>query len=175
MWAILWMVLTQVPCVQGDSTVVCSCKQGGTSACEVLRDTEPRLFERLEQALTVAKVVEGQEGGAEAGVEAQSASEASEPPDCKGQEHHIISKRIARELELHPVLRGLYKPRDPRFITQAKDEPSHCGYQSWHRDVDEEVIAWLRRFRRATPAEFEAFLRELYSRPAMRARFPNGF
>jgi hypothetical protein len=94
---------------------------------------------------------------------------------ASGQLHHIISKRIARELEEHRTLRGHYTERDPRFVTRAADKSSHNGYQQWHRDVDAEVIKWLKRYDEATPAEFEAFLRQLYNRPAMRARFPNGF
>jgi hypothetical protein len=43
------------------------------------------------------------------------------------------------------------------------------------RDVDKEVIAWLERFSQATPKEFEAYLREIYSRPDMLKRFPHGF
>jgi hypothetical protein len=65
--------------------------------------------------------------------------------------------------------------RDPRFVTRAADKASHNGYQKWHRKVDEEVIEWLTRHRKATRAEFEAFLRWLYSRPELRVRFPDGF
>ncbi len=36
-------------------------------------------------------------------------------------------------------------------------------------------LSSLPRFQKATPAEFEAYLREIYSRPALRARFPHGF
>jgi hypothetical protein len=92
-----------------------------------------------------------------------------------GQQHHLISRRIARALEEHPVLRGHYAERDPRFVTRAADKAAHNGYQRWHRDVDDEVIGWLEKSGRATPEEFEAFLRQLYSRPEMRARFPDGF
>jgi hypothetical protein len=60
-------------------------------------------------------------------------------------------------------------------MTQAKDEKAHCGYQRWHRDVDQEVIKWLRTYKNATREEFEAFLRSLYSRSGLRARFPRGF
>lgn len=55
------------------------------------------------------------------------------------------------------------------------DEKAHCGYQDWHRNVDKEVIAWLERYRNVTPKQFEAFLREIYSRPDMLKRFPLGF
>jgi hypothetical protein len=60
-------------------------------------------------------------------------------------------------------------------VTKAKDEDAHCGYQEWHRNVDRKVTEWLRRETDASPEEFIAFLRELYGRPEMRARFPNGF
>jgi hypothetical protein len=78
-------------------------------------------------------------------------------------------------LEKHLTLRGQYNPRDERFVTRAKDKDSHCGYQQWHRDVDAEVIGWLQRETRATPKQFEKFLREIYNRPEMLKRFPNGF
>ncbi|HLM45617.1 MAG TPA: Wall-associated protein precursor, partial [Myxococcaceae bacterium] len=92
-----------------------------------------------------------------------------------GQLHHIISRPIAEALEEHRVLRGHYKPRDRRFVSRAVDEKAHCGYQDWHRDVDDEVIAWLKRYRDATPKQFEAFLREIYRRPEVLERFPRGF
>jgi hypothetical protein len=88
--------------------------------------------------------------------------------------HHLISRPIAKKLEEHPTLKGLYKPRDPRFVTQAKDEQSHCGYQEWHRDVDKEVVDWLTRNSKATPQQFMDKLREIYSRPEMLSRFPDG-
>ncbi len=92
-----------------------------------------------------------------------------------GQLHHPISKRIARELEEHPSLAGHYTARDPRFVTRAADKNSHNGYQQWHRDVEDEIIAWVKKYDDITPAQFEAYLREVYNRPAMRARFPDGF
>jgi hypothetical protein len=113
-------------------------------------------------ATAIAMVAQGMgEGQAEAG--------------ASGQEHHPISKRIAAKLELHATLRGHYKARDPRFVTRAADKASHSGYQKWHREVDDEVIEWLDKYDEATPAEFEAFLRKIYSRIDMRARFPDGF
>jgi hypothetical protein len=113
-------------------------------------------------AAAIAMVAQGTTGG-------QVASGPS------GQLHHVISKRIAARLGLHATLRGHYTARDPRFVTRAANKAAHNGYQKWHRDVDDEVIGWLDRFDRATPEEFEAFLRKLYNRPAMRARFPHGF
>jgi hypothetical protein len=113
-------------------------------------------------ATAVAMVVENMRGG-------------TAPSGASGQLHHPISKPIAKALEVHDTLKGHYIERDPRFVTRAADKASHNGYQKWHRDVDDEVIKWLDRNKSATPSEFEALLREIYSRPAMRARFPDGF
>jgi hypothetical protein len=170
---LLMLLVAQVPCAQRDPTVVCHCKQGRATACEVLRGTDPQLADSLVSAHLAARLAERAAQAKEA--EAEASASAPEPPDCKGQRHHIISKRIAEALENHRTLRGRYKPRDPRFVAQARDEKAHCGYQQWHRDVDEEVIAWLGRTERATPEQFERLLREIYSRPAMRERFPHGF
>jgi hypothetical protein len=100
---------------------------------------------------------------------------APEPPDCKGQNHHVISRPIAKALERHKTLHGLYEPRDKRFVAKAKNKESHCGYQRWHRDVDLEVMMWLREHEKATPEQFMSKLREIYSREDMLERFPNGF
>jgi hypothetical protein len=106
---------------------------------------------------------------------AQSMGGGQEASGPSGQLHHPISKKIARKLEEHDTLRGHYTERDPRFVTRAADKDSHNGYQQWHRDIDDEVIDWLDRYKKATPEEFEDFLRQIYNRPEMRARFPNGF
>ncbi|MFL5346463.1 MAG: Wall-associated protein precursor [Hyalangium sp.] len=111
----------------------------------------------------------------EAETEAEAASAEPEPPKCTGQKHHVISRPIARALKNHLTLRGLYKPRDKRFVAQARNKKAHCGYQKWHRDVAQEVINWLKEQESATPEEFEAFLRSIYNRSALRWRFPNGF
>jgi hypothetical protein len=41
--------------------------------------------------------------------------------------------------------------------------------------VDEEVIRWLEEHPQATPKEFMSKLRDIYGRPEIKARFPNGF
>src|SRR5512140_3258820 len=117
---LLVLVAAQVPAVPGEGTLVSSCKQGMLSACEALRQVNPQKAAELEryaqQALKVA------EEAAETAEAAESAADAApEPPDCKGQDHHIISRRIASRLETHATLRGLYKPRDKRFVAKAKD------------------------------------------------------
>ena len=183
--SVLWLVLTQMACSPGEMSVVCHCKQGMASACATLAGEDARQAAQvLDEALEALDQL-SQMGGkgdekekARLQVTAESLSQAlgsSEPPQCKGQEHHIISRTIAKALSKHATLKGLYTPRDPRFVAKAKDEPAHCGYQKWHRDVDDEVVAWLNRQRNATPQEFMDKLREIYSRPDMRARFPNGF
>ncbi|WP_225411767.1 Wall-associated protein precursor [Stigmatella hybrida] len=172
---ILLLVASQAPAVPGETSLVSSCKQGMASACAALRQIEPKKAAEAERAFQVWKIAEEAREQEEARVEAEASPSAPEPPDCKGQDHHVISRPIARQLERHASLRGLYKARDSRFVTRAKDEKSHCGYQTWHREVDEEVIAWLIRFPKATRKEFEQLLRDIYSRSEMRARFPNGF
>jgi hypothetical protein len=175
---LLLLVAAQVPAVPGETSLVSFCKQGSLSACKSLREINPRLAAEIEaetakSALRLAALRAAEEE-AQKGEDAKADEDAPEPPDCKGQNHHVISRPIAKELERHKTLRGLYEPRDERFKTRAKDEESHCGYQQWHRDVDLEVIKWLKDFPKATQKQFEAFLREIYSRPAMRKRFPNG-
>jgi hypothetical protein len=109
-------------------------------------------------------------------VRVEASAEASgESPNCDGQSHHVISRPIAKALEDHRTLRGLYEPRDERFVAKAKDKASHCGYQEWHRKVDAEVVSWLERNRNATAEQFMSKLREIYNRKEMRERFPNGF
>ncbi len=175
---VMLLLFTQLPCAPGETSTVCFCKAGMLSACELLRASNPEkaveILSKLEQVAAQAKVLEETAQQAEE-LKAQTSSDCSEPTECKGQLHHVISRPIARELEKHPTLRGHYTPRDPRFVTRADEEKSHCGYQEWHRKVDAEVIQWLKDKERATPAQFEAFLRLIYNRPQMRARFPHGF
>jgi hypothetical protein len=180
---LLLLVTVQVPAVPGESTLVSFCKQGRLSACQQLRHENPKLADALEEqakkaALRLAALRAAEEEAREQ-EEAKTAEAeggaAPEPPDCQGQTHHVISRPIAKVLKDHETLAGLYKPRDERFRAKAKDKESHCGYQQWHRDVDAEVIRWLDRERKATPEQFEKFLRDIYNRPAMRQRFPNGF
>jgi hypothetical protein len=185
---LLLVMLTQfMPCTPGETSLVCTCKYGSVSACvtlagddtrkavQVLEEVEAEL-EALEHASRMAgKEDERKKQQLQAAAESLSASlGSSEPPNCKGQQHHLISRPIAEKLSKHLTLKGLYKPRDPRFVTRAKDEQSHCGYQDWHRKVDKEVIDWLDKTPDATPQQFMDKLREIYSRPEMKARFPHG-
>ena len=180
---LLLLVAAQAPAVPGETTLVSFCKQGRLSACDALAEVNPKLAADLRAELAKSALRLAAQKVAEEAAREEEASEVSssepdasgEPPDCNGQEHHIISRPIARELEKHETLRGQYEPRDERFKTRAKDKKSHCGYQQWHREIDEEVIRWLGDRPRATPEQFMKFLREIYNRPEMRKRFPNGF
>lgn len=160
---LLVIVLSVARCSPGEARDACDCRQGKASACKTLRKSDPKLAAQLEKAN-----------------EKQAKEEAREEAAAKkvattGQEHHIISKNIAKALDNHPTLKGSYKPRDPRFVTMAIDSPAHRGYQKWHREVDDEVIKWVERNPKATPKQFESYLRSVYSRPEMKERFPNGF
>ena len=96
-------------------------------------------------------------------------------PKLTGQLHHGISKKICEGLDKHPKLKGQYKPRDPRFVTQAKDIDSHLGYQKWHRQLDDEILNWLEAHPDADSAAFEGYFRWRYSQPDLKSIFPNGF
>ncbi|HYO51426.1 Wall-associated protein precursor [Archangium sp.] len=168
--SLLMVLLTQQPATPGDAWVECLCERETQQERAVLE-----ALELLERFAPRAKVEEEVSKKADAATNAAVAADCSEPKECKGQLHHVISRPIAKELGKHETLRGQYKERDPRFVTRAVDEEAHCGYQEWHQKVDAEVIQWLKDHRNATLKQFEAFLRQIYDRPAMRARFPHGF
>jgi hypothetical protein len=180
---LLLLVTAQTPAVPGETTLVSFCKQGKLSACDALAEVNPSLAAELradlaKAALLLAAQRAAEEEAREKGTAEVSLTEAEasdEASDCKGQIHHVISNPIFEALKEHKTLGGLYAPRDKRFEAKAKDKESHCGYQKWHREVDKEVVAWLRARPRATPEQFMKFLREIYNRPEMRKRFPNGF
>jgi hypothetical protein len=92
------------------------------------------------------------------------------------QVHHPISRPIASALGDHPTLSPLAWRRD-EFVTQAADLAAHDGYPKFFRDLDAEVINWINEPEQAlaTQEEFLAYLRNRYSQPDLRARFPNGF
>lgn len=172
----------QLPPVPGETTLISFCKQGRLSACQELRQTNPKLADELELAakealrLAALKAAEEEARQQQEAEAAEAEGEAApEPPECKGQNHHVISRPIAKVLKKHRILGKLYEPRDERFVAKAKDEESHCGYQQWHRDVDKEVIRWLEQHPNATQQQFEKLLRDIYNRPKMLERFPHGF
>jgi hypothetical protein len=79
-------------------------------------------------------------------------------------------------LEQHRLLRGLYRYRDERFVTQAINKEAHCGWKNtWHEHLDNEIARWIRERPEMTPQQFEAWLRSRYNQPDLKWRFPNGF
>lgn len=93
--------------------------------------------------------------------------------ELTGQDHHAISKKVHNALEEIPSLAGRYRHRDPRFVTQAIDKDAHTGYQTWHRDLDDEIAEHIRGSGEMTPEGFEQYLRNRYRDPDLLARFPN--
>lgn len=88
--------------------------------------------------------------------------------------HHAISGKIHEALQNHKNLKGLYKYRDNRFVTQAIDEAAHKGYQTWHRKLDQQVADWINERPHITPKDFEAYLHNLYAEKRLMDIFPNG-
>jgi hypothetical protein len=60
-----------------------------------------------------------------------------------------------------------------QWKVRAAAPHDHCGYQTWHRKVDQEIVDWLEKNQDATPEKFIAKLREIYSRHDMLIRFPD--
>ncbi len=180
---LLLLVTAQAPAVPGETTLVSFCKQGRAAACQELWKVDPKLaaavmaeVSRSAHRLAAQRAAEEEAREKEDAETGEAEADAApEPPDCKGQNHHVISRPIFKILKDHSTLGGLYEERDERFKARAKDEQSHCGYQKWHREVDKEVIEWLRDYPKGTQQQFEKLLREIYNRPEMRKRFPHGF
>ncbi|WNG54581.1 Wall-associated protein precursor [Archangium gephyra] len=168
--SLLVLLLTQLPSTPNEPSVECLCEPEARVVDAAMEAV--KLVEKL-SARNSSEVEKAIRKGDD--ILQDVASDCSEPIQCTGQLHHIISRLIAKALAKHRTLKGQYKERDPRFVSRAVDEKAHCGYQQWHRDVDKEVVEWLERNGTATAKEFEAFLREIYNRPDMLARFPHGF
>lgn len=91
-----------------------------------------------------------------------------------GQKHHAISKAIFDALQRHDILRNIYKLRDSRFVTQARDRLAHIGYQTWHRLLDKQVARWIAKHPDATQVLYEQYMKRRYRMPDLRWRFPKG-
>jgi len=169
-----------LPCAPGELSVVCQCKQGFAQACQTLAVQSLDKLRDILLAAEMAKAVQEKAKEGSTDVVDTGCGTGQDPNDddqskCTGQDHHIIDMAVWTALNEHDVLRGLYRYRDPRFVAQAKDLKAHCGYQDWHRKVDAEIAAWIKKFGQATAEQFEAYLREVYARPEIQVRFPNGF
>jgi hypothetical protein len=103
--SLLMLLLTQQPATAGETLLECLCE----------RETreERAVLDVMEWFAPRAKTEEEASQKADSVAEAAVAPDCSEPKDCKGQLHHIISNPIANALEIHRTLRGLYKARGP--------------------------------------------------------------
>jgi hypothetical protein len=52
---------------------------------------------------------------------------------------------------------------------------AHHGYEEWHRKLDSEIVGWIDGNPEATEATFEKWLRDRYSKPDLKSRFPRWF
>jgi hypothetical protein len=86
-----------------------------------------------------------------------------------GQFHHIFSKKVMDEINLHDKIQGLINRKD--IIIQAQTKEVHQGYEGWHRELDKEIVEWLRKNKTKDVDEFMEFLRERYNQPDLIERF----
>ncbi len=89
-----------------------------------------------------------------------------------GQYHHVLSNPIMKALENHPTLSGLFDRATS--VVQALTPEAHRGYQTWHRDIDNAMVAWLIEHPLATVNDFWSTLYTLYNTPDMIERFGMG-
>lgn len=89
-----------------------------------------------------------------------------------GQRHHLMSTKIIRTLNDHPVLKGVYNRQDERFIYRALDNAAHRGYQTWHRVYDQTVVAWLLKHQNSTPKMFQKYLHKIHQSGELQKRIP---
>ncbi len=59
------------------------------------------------------------------------------------------------------------------MLSQVLDKAGHNGYQAWHREYDDEIVAWLRTHREVSVNDFLNKLKSVYSTNEMKHRFPN--
>lgn len=55
---VLTLLVAQLPCSEGEFSVVCYCKQGRASSCEAVRATNPKLADAIESALRAVRLEE---------------------------------------------------------------------------------------------------------------------
>lgn len=89
-----------------------------------------------------------------------------------GQLHYVLSNPIMRELSQHATLAGVFARNDPRFLVRAANRAAHNGYQTWHRNIDDQMVAWLIANPNATPRQFPKELDRFYGKRSIRAKFP---
>jgi len=149
-------------------------KQLGKSGAEELGEVVGRRGLREVEERAAREVGEDAWRGMAGGLDDFVGIEARVGPTATGQLHHAVSAKVHQQLEQGKNLKGLYRYRDPRLATRAKDAMSHCGYEDWHRNLDDEVVGWISRHADATQNDFEAYLRNRYRQPDLLGRFPGG-
>jgi len=87
----------------------------------------------------------------------------------------FIATNISKAFQNHGSLSECFQPYALLFTTRAIDEAAHRGYQRWHRELDKEVVEWLKSNQEATQEQFESWLRMRYRQPDQLERFPDGF
>lgn len=58
-------------------------------------------------------------------------------------------------------------------MLKAVDKKAHNGLPHWHRDLDKEIANYLDAHPDLTKEEFERYLRDRYSMPDLKDRFPD--
>ncbi|WP_240486460.1 hypothetical protein [Hyalangium minutum] len=105
---LLLLFVSQVPAVPGEGTLVSFCKQGRVTACQELLKTNPEKYAEVQAEIAKAalrletlkaadeEAQEKEDTDADESSEVQAAESPGEPPNCDGQNHHIISRPIAK-------------------------------------------------------------------------------
>jgi RHS repeat-associated protein len=131
------------------------CLQGQCSGVDILFAILPVVNGGLDDAADAARIA-----AKEAGI-----------VETTGQIHHVFSQKIMTELNKHDTLKGVFERND--LLVQALDKASHNGYQTWHREYDDQVVEWLKEHDQATIEEFLSFLQGLYSQTDLQQKFPD--
>jgi len=88
-----------------------------------------------------------------------------------GQMHHVISRKVNTALSRHKTLQGVFNREASQFKIRAVNKEAHKGYQTWHRNYDNEMVNWLTEFKKATPQQFIDKLNRMHEVPDMVQRF----
>ena len=54
---------------------------------------------------------------------------------------------------------------------QALTKDAHRGYQTWHRDLDDDIVNWITKNEKASLSMFTDYMNELYCAHDMVERF----
>lgn len=85
------------------------------------------------------------------------------------QKHHVITRKIRREMKNNPNLSDINRNKSSIFTGLTED--AHRGYQKWHRKYDDDMVLWLKDHLDATLDDFQAELQRFYDQPDIVERF----